>query len=150
MAILVLVGDSYQRWIANTYSGCRHRDLSLHVITKFLLQTTVSQREHIEHCGIVVSAPAWDGTGSEFDSWQCQIYPTFIEPTITWIPSGFSGYIWLDTKIVLEKKKIHSIRIQLFYKPVQMSSSWYHPIRLPKSLSNAVFVTATNFSVPIL
>ena len=30
----------------------------------------------------------------------------FIEPTITWVPSGFSGYIWLDTKIVLKKKKI--------------------------------------------
>ena len=29
----------------------------------------------------------------------------FIEPTITWVPSGFSGYIWLDTKIVLKKKK---------------------------------------------
>ena len=28
----------------------------------------------------------------------------FIEPTITWVPSGFSGYIWLDTKIVLKKK----------------------------------------------
>ena len=31
------------------------------------------------------------------------IYPMFIEPTITWVPSGFSGYIWLDTKIVLKK-----------------------------------------------
>ena len=28
-------------------------------------------------------------------------YPIFIEPTIAWVPSGFSGYIWLDTKIVL-------------------------------------------------
>ena len=28
----------------------------------------------------------------------------FIEPTITWVPSGFSGYIWLDLKIVLKKK----------------------------------------------
>ena len=27
----------------------------------------------------------------------------FIEPTITWVPSGFSGYIWLDTKTVLKK-----------------------------------------------
>ena len=26
------------------------------------------------HCGLVVSAPAWDGTGCEFDSWQCRIY----------------------------------------------------------------------------
>ena len=31
------------------------------------------------------------------------IYPMFIEPTITWVPSGFSGYIWLDTKIVFKK-----------------------------------------------
>ena len=38
------------------------------------------------------------------------IYPMFIEPTITWVPSGFSGYIWLDTKIVL-KKKWHEARI---------------------------------------
>ena len=30
----------------------------------------------------------------------------FIEPTITWVPSGFSGYIWLDTKIVLKKKNM--------------------------------------------
>ena len=28
----------------------------------------------------------------------------FIEPTITWVSSGFSGYIWLDTKIVLKKR----------------------------------------------
>ena len=31
------------------------------------------------------------------------IYPMFNEPTITWVPSGFSGYIWLDTKIVFKK-----------------------------------------------
>ena len=31
------------------------------------------------------------------------IYPMFMEPTITWVPSGFSGYIWLDTKIVLKR-----------------------------------------------
>ena len=29
----------------------------------------------------------------------------FIEPTITWVPSGFSGYIWFDTKIVLKNIK---------------------------------------------
>ena len=30
----------------------------------------------------------------------------FIEPTITWVPSAFSGYIWLDTnvKCVNERK----------------------------------------------
>ena len=30
------------------------------------------------------------------------IYPMFIEPSITWVPSGFSGYIWLDTKLCLK------------------------------------------------
>ena len=39
------------------------------------------------------------------------IYPMFIEPTITWVPSGFSGYIWLDTKVVF--KKILSLVINL-------------------------------------
>ena len=32
-------------------------------------------------------------------------YPTFIEPTITWVSLGFSGYIWLDTKIVLKNSE---------------------------------------------
>ena len=43
----------------------------------------------------------------------------FIEPTITWVPSGFSGYIWLDTKIVLKKKKKKS---NLFYCEIQNDS----------------------------
>ena len=32
-------------------------------------------------------------------------YPMFKELTITRVPSGFSGNIWLDTKIVLKKIK---------------------------------------------
>ena len=28
-------------------------------------------------------------------------YPKFIEPRITRVPLGFSGYIWLNTKILL-------------------------------------------------
>ena len=30
----------------------------------------------------------------------------FIEPTIAWVPSGFSRYIWLDTKLCLKNKLI--------------------------------------------
>ena len=30
-------------------------------------------------------------------------YPIFIEPTNTWVPLGFSGYIWLDTKNCVNK-----------------------------------------------
>ena len=37
-------------------------------------------------------------------------YPMFIEPKITRVPSGFSGYIWLDTKIVFPQ----SFGIQIF------------------------------------
>ena len=29
---------------------------------------------NVRHCGLMVSAPAWDAAGCEFDSWQCQIY----------------------------------------------------------------------------
>ena len=29
-------------------------------------------------------------------------YP-MLESTITWVPFGFSGYIWFDTKIVFKK-----------------------------------------------
>ena len=28
----------------------------------------------VRHCGLVESARTWDGTGCEFDSWQCRIY----------------------------------------------------------------------------
>ena len=40
----------------------------------------------------------------QFESWQFRIYiQCSLRPTITWVPSGFSGYIWLDTKIVFKK-----------------------------------------------
>ena len=59
----------------------------------------------VRHCGLVVSTPAWDGTGCEFDSWQCRIYiPCSLSLRLLG-SFGFSGYIWLDTKIVLKKKK---------------------------------------------
>ena len=54
------------------------------------------------------------------------IYPRFIEPTITWVPSGFSGYIWLDTKIVLKKKPGSSYSQAVFYwlGILPLSSIW--------------------------
>ena len=33
-----------------------------------------TNKAQVRHCGLVGSAPAWDGTGREFDSWQCRIY----------------------------------------------------------------------------
>ena len=37
------------------------------------------------------------------------IYLMFIVPMIAWVSSGFSAYIWLDTKIVF--KKVTAINI---------------------------------------
>ena len=54
----------------------------------------------IRHCGLVVSTPAWDETGCEFDSWQCRIYiPCSLSLRLLGSLSWFYGYIWLDTKI---------------------------------------------------
>ena len=47
----------------------------------------------------------------------------FIELTITWVPSGFSGYIWLGTKIVLKKKSflLHGVlKNGLLIEPYKM------------------------------
>ena len=54
----------------------------------------------------------------------------FIEPTITWVPSGFSGYIWLNTKIVL-KKDIVSLAA-IFAALVEFL--WLYPISCIVSL----------------
>ena len=64
------------------------------------------QRTDGGHCGLVVLAPAigWNRLWVRFLA-VSDIYPMFIEPTITWVSSGFSGYIWLDTKIVLNKQQ---------------------------------------------
>ena len=50
----------------------------------------------------------------------------FIEPTITWVPPGFSGYIWLDSKIVLNKigsfTSGHCLQLQDHHP-----AAWYLP-----------------------
>ena len=44
----------------------------------------------------------------------------FIDPTITWVPSGFSGYIWLDIKIVFLKNLAHFGKLWIQYTPLQL------------------------------
>ena len=50
----------------------RHHSKQLIHIQSSVCTTTRSIHQH--HCGIVGSAPACDGTGCEFDPWQCRIY----------------------------------------------------------------------------
>ena len=47
------------------------------------------------------------------------IYPTFIEPKITWVPSGFSGHILLDTIFELNKSK-KTIQNSILYLHLQI------------------------------
>ena len=59
----------------------------------------------IRHCGLVGSAPAWDGTGCEFDSWQCQIY---IPCSLSLRLLGLFGVFWVHMawhKNCVENKK---------------------------------------------
>ena len=56
--------------------------------------TIIIQRQYV----IVIYFENIDSSGLSNN-----IYPMFTEPTITWVISGFSGHIWLDTKIVFKK-----------------------------------------------
>ena len=47
----------------------------------------------VEKSGLVVSAPAWDGTGCEFDSWQCQIYIPHVHWAYDYL--GPFGVLWV-------------------------------------------------------
>ena len=51
----------------------------------------------------------------------------FIDPTITWVPSGFSGYIWLDTKIVFKKTRTlwETLNSILHCNPSDSSPAWH-------------------------
>ena len=37
------------------------------------VDTNILFTSFVRHCGLVESAQTWDGTGCEFDSWQCRI-----------------------------------------------------------------------------
>ena len=59
----------------------------------------------VRHCGIVESARAWDGTGYKFEFWKCRIHiPCSKSLRLLGVHQGFSGYIWLDTQIIVLKK----------------------------------------------
>ena len=69
----------------------------------------------------------------------------FIEPTITWAPSGFSGYIGLDTKTVFTKYiflPIHVVggTISIYHHPFNLSPSILH--KLLTNMSSATHISA--------
>ena len=80
-------------------------------------------RDHTRHYRLVESACTTLATELVVSSIPGSVryisYPMFIEPRITRVPSGFSGYIWLDIKIVL--KKI----ILLTWVTLSVKLKWY-------------------------
>ena len=62
----------------------------------------------------------------------------FIDPTITWVPSGFSGYIWLDTKFVF-KKTSHTGKLWFQYSTATLPIHPLHDTPDKQSLANLFF-----------
>ena len=76
---------------------------SLHVVSN---KTDGSIESDIRHCGLVVSAPAWDGTGCELDSWQCRIYiPCSLSLRLLGSLRGSLGTYGLTQKLCLKKSR---------------------------------------------
>ena len=76
----------------------------------FSMNLLYESSQWVRHWGLVVPAPAWDETGGEFDSWHVtvsDIYPMFIDPTITWDPLVFCGYIMAWHKICVKKNLVN-------------------------------------------
>ena len=73
--------------------------LSVCCLLSYSTVTPISQTP-VRHCSLVVSAPAWDGTGCEFDSWQCRIYiPCSLSLRLLGSPWGSLGTYGLTQKL---------------------------------------------------
>ena len=66
----------------------------------------ISVIKTVRHCGLVGSAPAWDGTGCEFDSWQCRTYiPCSLSLGLLGSLRGSLGTYGLTQKLCLKKEE---------------------------------------------
>ena len=72
--------------------------------------------KNVRHCGLVVSVPAWDGTGCELDSWQCRInIPCSLSLRLLGSLWGSLGTYGLTQKLcikILDSKMVH---VYLYY-----------------------------------
>ena len=70
----------------------------------------------VRHCGLVGSVPAWDRTGCEFDSWQCQIYiPCSLSLRLLGSLRGSLGTYGLTQKLCWKKIRnvVSLLRLQI-------------------------------------
>ena len=76
--------------------------VSLFFGVSFLVHTTTG---YCRHCGLVVTAPACDGTGCEFDSWRFRIYiPCSLSLRLLELLRGSLGTYGLTQKLCLTLK----------------------------------------------
>ena len=79
--------------------GNRRRQRNLWFLSSFISKLN-------RCCGLVVSAIAQDGTGCEFDSWQCRIYiPCSLSLRLLGSLRGSLGTYGLTQKLCWKKKK---------------------------------------------
>ena len=70
---------------------------------------TWPMKTYVRHCGLAVSAPIWDGTGCEFDSWQCRIYIYIPFSLSLWLLGSLRGSLGAYglTQKLCWKNKLH-------------------------------------------
>ena len=130
----LLMSHLYKEWIlaakitdipTRLESFHRFDQLYSSYLLTFLFIYLLTYSQLVRHCDLVESARTWDGTGCEFDSCQCRIYtsyPMFIEPTITWVPSGFD--LWVHS-LAWHKNCVKKLQPHLqVYKAFTTAVSW--------------------------
>ena len=91
------------------------------------------KRIEVRHCGLVGSAPAWDGTGCEFDSWQCRIYiPCSLSLRLLGSLRGSLDTYGLTQKLCLKKVVYRNSSNVKAVKPRGLAS-----VSRPKNLASA-------------
>ena len=94
------------KWQNHVYSYSKSVKSDKLSISVLLLSLSEDNR----HYGLVGSAPAWDGTGCEFDSWQCRIYiPCSLSLRLLGSFRGSLGTYGLTQKLC--KKQFITVRI---------------------------------------
>ena len=99
-----------------------HRHLKLNM-TGIEIWSTVADPGTIapSNGGLVVSTPAWDGTGCEFNSWQCRIY---IPCSLSLRLLGSLLGSWVHKNCVEKKKKKFQSSAKLLFPQFQSLKIW--------------------------
>ena len=110
--------------------------------------TGKNDNDNVRHCGLVVLTPIWDGTGCEFDSWQCRIYiPCSLSLRLLGSLRGSLGTYGLTRKLCLKKDHLRSY---LFFRVLAQSytPNIYTSIPTPSLYNPLTIVLHKRLSAP--